>query len=160
MKKPRLYVAYGSNLNKRQMSYRCPGAKVITTGIIENYKLVYRGSRTGAYATIIPYEGESVQVAIWQINKTHEIALDRYEGFPSFYYKKKIFVKAFNGYKFEAMVYIMRDDALPGEPSSYYLNVCAEGYLDMGLDMTKFEESIIYNKEETSDICPYLRSIC
>ena len=153
MKKPRLYVAYGSNLNKRQMSYRCPGAKVITTGIIENHRLVYRGSKTGAYATIIPCEGESVQVAIWQINKTHEIALDRYEGFPSFYYKKMINVKAFNGYNFEAMVYIMRDDAPVGRPSEYYLDVCAEGYLDCGLDMTKFEESIVYNKQELECLC-------
>lgn len=156
-----LYAAYGSNLNKAQMEVRCSGARVLTTGEIKDYRLVYRGSRTGAYATIIPCKGESVPVAIWQINKKHEIALDRYEGFPTFYYKKKISVKAFNGYIFDdVMVYIMFDKALPGEPSNYYLNICAEGYLDMGLDMTKFEQSIAYNKEETADTCPYFRFIC
>ena len=31
----KLYVAYGSNLNKEQMRYRCPTAKFVGTGIIE-----------------------------------------------------------------------------------------------------------------------------
>lgn len=35
----RLYVAYGSNLNIRQMKYRCPGAKLYGTGVIEDYEL-------------------------------------------------------------------------------------------------------------------------
>lgn len=47
-----LYVAYGSNLNIMQMSYRCPGATVAFTGFLLNWKLVYKGSRTGSYATI------------------------------------------------------------------------------------------------------------
>ena len=33
----KLYVAYGSNLNKEQMRYRCPTAKFVGTGIIEGY---------------------------------------------------------------------------------------------------------------------------
>lgn len=33
----RLYVAYGSNLNIRQMKYRCPGAKLYGRGVIEDY---------------------------------------------------------------------------------------------------------------------------
>lgn len=34
----KLYVAYGSNLNKEQMRYRCPAAKFVGTGIIEGYE--------------------------------------------------------------------------------------------------------------------------
>lgn len=48
----KLYVAYGSNLNKEQMSHRCPDAKPVYTGYLENWELIYRGSKTGAYATI------------------------------------------------------------------------------------------------------------
>lgn len=33
----RLYVAYGSNLNIRQMKYRCPTAKLYGVGTIEDY---------------------------------------------------------------------------------------------------------------------------
>ena len=152
-----LYVAYGSNLNKEQMKYRCPSAKFFCTGIIKNYKLVYRGSKTGAYATIIPCKGDYVPVAIWEIDKYCEEALDRYEGYPTFYYKRNVDVKIDGGITLTGvMVYIMFDEAHAGRPSDYYLDICAQGYLDCGLDMVKFEESIMYNRRETNSICPYL----
>ncbi len=51
-----LYVAYGSNLNIRQMKYRCPGAKLYSTGEIENYELQFEGHSDSAFATIAPKE--------------------------------------------------------------------------------------------------------
>lgn len=146
----KFYVAYGSNLHKEQMAWRCPGAKVICKGIIEDYALVYRGSKTGAYATIIPCKGEYVPVAIWEIDRLHEMSLDRYEGFPTFYYKKDIEVALNDGRTISAMVYIMFDEAKPGKPSMSYLETCSQGYLDQNLDMAKFEESIVRNKKETA----------
>ena len=35
----KLYIAYGSNLNLKQMKYRCPTAKLIGKGVVENYPL-------------------------------------------------------------------------------------------------------------------------
>ena len=58
----RLYVAYGSNLNIRQMKYRCPGAKLYGRGVIEDYALQFKGQPHGAFATIAPKEGASVPV--------------------------------------------------------------------------------------------------
>ena len=46
------YIAYGSNLNIRQMRNRCPGAKPVGITMIPNYELLYKGSKTGAYLTI------------------------------------------------------------------------------------------------------------
>lgn len=142
------YIAYGSNLHKEQMAFRCPGARVLYTGIVEDYALVYRGSKTGAYATIIPCEGEHVPVAIWEINEDHETSLDIYEGFPRFYHKEDLEVTLENGRKIIAMAYVMCEYAKPGYPSMRYLETCSQGYLDCGLDMTKFEESIIRNQDE------------
>ena len=79
----RLYVAYGSNLNIRQMKYRCPGAKLYGRGVIEDYALQFKGQPHGAFATIAPKEGASVPVAVWEISEKNEQALDRYEGYPS-----------------------------------------------------------------------------
>ena len=153
------YIAYGSNLHKEQMAWRCPGAKVICTGVIENYKLVYRGSKTGAYATIIPCKGDHVPVAVWEINEEYEKNLDRYEGYPTFYYKKNIKV-LYDGHLYiDGMVYIMFDEAKVGEPSMRYLEICAQGYLDQGLDMTKLEESIVRNKQEIASRSSYLAHI-
>ena len=62
----KLYVAYGSNLNREQMRYRCPTAKFVGTGIIEGYELQFKGALHGACATIAPKEGAAVPVGIWR----------------------------------------------------------------------------------------------
>ena len=41
----RYYIAYGSNLNIDQMSYRCPGAKVVGTSKIPDFELLFKGSK-------------------------------------------------------------------------------------------------------------------
>lgn len=48
----KLYVAYGSNLNLKQMAYRCPSASIYGTGQLTNWELLYRGSATNSHATI------------------------------------------------------------------------------------------------------------
>jgi len=78
--KRRYYIAYGSNLNTRQMQLRCPDAKVVGTSVIEGYELLFKGSKTGSYLTIEPKAGASVPVAIWSVTAEDEKALDRYEG--------------------------------------------------------------------------------
>ena len=87
-----LYVAYGSNLNIKQMSYRCPGATVAFTGFLLNWKLVYKGSWTGSYATIKKCKGAKVPVAVWNISMHNEEVLDLYEGYPRFYKKQNVYV--------------------------------------------------------------------
>ena len=86
----RYYIAYGSNLNIRQMRIRCPHARVIGTAVINDYELLFKGSRTGAYLTIEPKEGGEVPVAVWEVTESDEAALDRYEGYPVFYYTKEM----------------------------------------------------------------------
>ena len=41
----RFYIAYGSNLNLPQMRGRCPGATIVGTAVIENYRLLFKGSK-------------------------------------------------------------------------------------------------------------------
>ena len=150
----KLYIAYGSNLHLEQMAHRCPTATPVCKGIIEDYTLVFRGSKTGAYATIIPKKGDYVPVVVWRIGKLDEMSLDRYEGFPTFYYKKNLRV-LYDGHLYlNAMAYIMFDEAKIGKPSMQYLETCSQGYLDNGLDMVKFEEFIANNEIECSQEAP------
>ena len=53
----KLYVAYGSNLNLKQMAYRCPSASIYGTGQLTNWELLYRGSATNSHATIAKKQG-------------------------------------------------------------------------------------------------------
>ena len=128
----KLYVAYGSNLNKKQMSHRCPDAKPVYTGYLENWELIYRGSKTGAYATIRRKKGKRVPVAIWDIQESDEKSLDLYEGYPRFY----------------SMVYIMFKGAKPGCPSSRYIGTIYQGYRDFDLDCSFLKNSLSKNMEE------------
>ena len=87
-----------------------------------------------------------------------ELALDRYEGYPSFYYKKElqIAVKNLKTGKTtmeNAFVYIMHEDRKLGLPTPYYVETCMEGYETFGFDTEFLEEAIRkseggYDREE------------
>ena len=139
MGKKRYYIAYGSNLNIGQMAVRCPTAKVIGTAVIKDYELLFKGSKTGSYLTIEPREGSKVPVAVWEVTEEDEKELDRYEGYPTFYYKKEMTVDVTGtrggrkGRK-KVFVYIMHEDRPLGIPSQYYVKVCLEGYREFDFD--------------------------
>ena len=38
----RYYIAYGSNLNVKQMKFRCPTARIIGTSVIKDYELLFK----------------------------------------------------------------------------------------------------------------------
>ncbi len=135
----RYYLAYGSNLNIRQMIRRCPNARPVGTAVIENHILYFRGSKTGSYLTIEPKIGSKIPVAVWEVNTADEKALDRYEGFPEFYYKQDFILPVMNFYTKKTemkkcFAYIMSDSRPIGIPTDYYLHTCLEGYEDFGFD--------------------------
>ncbi len=149
----RFYIAYGSNLNVRQMRMRCPGARITGTSEIEDYRLLFKGSKTGSYLTIEPEAGASVPVAVWEVTEQDEMALNHYEGFPDFYYKKELAlpVKGIKSGKVRrrtAFVYIMHEERPFGVPSRGYMATCAEGYRDFGFDVNTLLEAYSFSEEK------------
>ena len=149
----RYYLAYGSNLNVRQMMIRCPSARMIGTATIEDYRLMFKGSKTGSYLTIEPEEGCSVPVGVWEVSEADELALDRYEGFPTFYYKKELElpitdIRTGKVRRRKAFVYIMHEDRLLGVPSNMYMRICMEGYMDFGFNYDTLWEAYEYSRQE------------
>jgi len=137
------YLAYGSNLNKNQMRYRCPDAKAVGVASLVGWRLLFKGSLTGAYLTIEEHPRASVPVAIWEVRKEDEIRLDRYEGYPTFYYKKEMDVMMKStGKTVHAFVYIMHEDRKPGCPTESYIDTCAVGYRDFGFDIMKLGKAL------------------
>ena len=151
----RYYIAYGSNLNIGQMRMRCPGARIIGTSVVEGYRLLFKGSKTGSYLTIEPQEGASVPVAAWAVTEEDEAALDRYEGFPTFYYKKEMELplKGIRTGKVrmrKVFVYIMHEDRPLGIPSEFYMKTCRQGYRSFGFDEAFLEQAYADSREEFS----------
>ncbi len=153
----RFYIAYGSNLNVRQMRMRCPGARITGTSEIKDYRLLFKGSKTGSYLTIEPEAGASVPVAVWEVTEQDEMALNHYEGFPDFYYKKELAlpVKGIKSGKVRrrtAFVYIMHEERPFGVPSSGYMGTCAEGYRDFGFDVNTLLEAYSFSQEKARNL--------
>lgn len=135
----RYYIAYGSNLNIRQMRMRCPSARLIGTSTLEDYELLFKGSKTGAYLTVEKKDGSSVPVGVWEVSTEDEKALDRYEGYPNFYYKKELTlpitgIKTGKIRNRRVFVYIMHEERAIGVPSVFYMQTCMEGYDNFGFD--------------------------
>ena len=152
----RYYIAYGSNLNIPQMRMRCPGARIIGTSVIEDYQLLFKGSKTGSYLTIEPMEGSEVPVVIWEVTETDEKALDRYEGYPNFYYKKEMTldIKGIRTGKVrrrDAFVYIMHEERELGIPSWYYVNTCLDRYRAFGFDEKYLFDAIRISRRDTHE---------
>lgn len=140
------YLAYGSNLNVGQMRYRCPSATVYGTANLAGYELLYKGSRTGSYLTIEEKPGGIVPVAVWRVTKADEAALDRYEGYPAFYYKKDVIVRV--GRRIiTAFVYIMHEERPLGIPTAYYVNTCTIGYKTFGFNTKYLDEALRKSRE-------------
>lgn len=143
----KLYIAYGSNLNLAQMAARCPSASVYAKGVLNNWKLVFRGTKTNSHATIERKTGSTVPVLVWEIQPKDEYMLDIYEGYPRYYFKKNIMVDI-EGRKKKAMVYIMNKRQLPGKPSVNYIETIRQGYADNDMDISIFEKSLEVNSIE------------
>lgn len=145
----RYYLAYGSNLNRGQMRFRCPDAYPVGTCRLNNHKLVFRRG----VLTIEPEQGSFVPVAVWAISRNDEKSLDRYEGFPRLYYKQE-FPLVLSGESMgkvteiitDSMAYIMADGHPIQEPSNSYLQTCLRGYQDFHLDPAPLMKALAESK--------------
>ncbi len=145
--KKRYYIAYGSNLNIRQMAVGCPGARAIGTSEVKDYELLFKGSKTGSYLTIEPRAGASVPVAVWEVTERDEMALDHFEGCPNFYYKAEMVLpiknlKTGKVRRRRVFAYIMHEDRSLGLPSASYVAVCREGYDAFGFGQRYLTDAI------------------
>ena len=141
------YLAYGSNLNREQMAYRCPDVKPVGTAEISGYRLTFRGSPASAVATIEPSPGHSVPVLLWEISPEDEQNLDVYEGWPRFY-EKQDFPVEIGGEEVNAMAYVMTPGHELGMPSAAYLNTIMEGYRQAGFEFDPLMEALEYSETQ------------
>ena len=128
------YIAYGSNMNKVQMGYRCQNATPVGKGILKGYTLAFRGS---GVATILQDSQGEVPIVLWKITDECERALDIYEGFPRLYIKKDLMVTV-KGKEYLGMVYVMNKPYEKRElaelPSKRYFDIISQGYEDFGIN--------------------------
>lgn len=128
------YLAYGANMSVDMMAKRCPKAKLLGTGILNGYRLMFKGIAPNSYGTIEPWEGFCVPFVLWELTPADEKRLDRYEGYPRVYQKHTVEIEI-GGDKFSAMYYAKPDTERVAPPSEHYVDVLWQAYERFSFDL-------------------------
>lgn len=125
------------------MRRRCPGARPIGRGMLGGYRLSFRGRDGNCHATIDHHAAGTVPVLLWNITRADEAALDRYEGFPSYYRKEPVEVCFGDGDRFTTRgdAYVMNGGEI-GRPSASYYEGILQAYRDAGIDERPLEDAL------------------
>ena len=129
--------AYGSNINLEQMQRRCPGAIPVGPAVLSGWKLSFAGKSRiwgGAVATVKRKSGVCTAGVVYRVTPADLDRLDRFEGYPFVYNRRKLKVKILGNTWVKAFVYI-HQDKLQGCPTLAYLKTIARGYERYGLDL-------------------------
>ena len=143
------YLAYGSNLSIERMRGRCPDAVVVGRTQIPGYRLLFKKSQSGFYATIEQDANCAVPVLVYMISDYDEALLDRCEGYPRHYYKRyfQLPIHTLDGRRSrgkirKCMAYVLHEDRLLGKPAMEYFDLLHEGYEKWGFDASILEKAL------------------
>lgn len=146
------YVAYGSNMNLEQMKYRCPNSKVLGTGIMRGWKLVFN---VHADVRETGNNDDCVPVVIWNVPKSDCAKLDIYEGYPNYYIRKMVDVEGDDGSIIRARVYVMNGLTGIYPPTEGYFNTCVDGCIDNGINFQYMIDAAYYSFENMTSYNQY-----
>lgn len=130
------YLAYGMNTNLEQMAHRCPKAVSLGAAVLPDFRFEFK-----QFATVVPDTGNFTLGVVWEITDDCEQALDRLEGFPTFYDKRLVTVLV-DGVTHTVMTYLMYSDQLLSLPSNSYYDMVAQGYIDHGISTDQLENAV------------------
>ena len=131
-----LYAAYGQLLNKSMRESVCPSMRLVATGRINGYRLVFK-----IHEDIEPDDCSSVPVLVFEVDDDDVRSLDRLYKRGEYYDVALVNVSVaayINGYinNVSAFTYIM----LPKyeshhRPDDWYLDIIRGGYEESGFDV-------------------------
>ena len=134
------YLAYGSNLLPERIYGRCPDAVYAGKVTLKGWRMLFKKSQSGCYATIEQDANREVPCIAFKISEYDEAMLDKYEGYPKHYYKRKFSQKIlFNSGKRskepkKCIAYILHEERSLGAPPKEYMGILMEGYGHWGFD--------------------------
>lgn len=106
MFKEDLYLSYGSNCYGARMLARCPGARLFSTAVLPDYRLVER-----LYADIEEAPGNAVYGVLWRITDEDRHRLDRCEGVAKGIYTRSTFCVQCGQRFYRVFTYMMTPEA-------------------------------------------------
>lgn len=140
---PKIYFAYGSNLNLEDMKVRCPTARLLGAGRAERHELMFRGHTPGAsFLTVVPSPDHFVPIAAFEVYEEDIRALDDYENVQDNIYRTETMTFSIEGHgEVEGFWYVMNGgEKLP--PTQRYWDTVVQGYKDFHFDVKLLEEAL------------------
>lgn len=131
------YYAYGSNLNLKQMTTRCPSAQVISIAKLNDYVVIFPRKHRNWPAGVASVEAKvasMVEGVIYSISDADLLALDEAENLSANEYFREEMVFNVDGKTQKAWVYIANEmpDA-PYLPDQTYMTRIIDGAKEHGL---------------------------
>lgn len=140
-----LYFAFGSNLDREQMQRRCPSSKLVAAATLPNHAIGFTGFSGywgGAVATVSERRGSETEGLLYELTDDDLRSLDGYEGHPNVYRRQRKYVRAANGKRVLAYVYV-RPLTEPDYPSVDYLKVIARAYMRHGFNIVQLKRAAL-----------------
>ena len=125
-------MSYGSNCYGARMLARCPGARLFSTAVLRDFRLVER-----LYADIEEAPGNAVYGVLWRITDEDRDRLDRCEGVAKGIYTRDTFCVQCGQRFYRVFTYVMTPEARrqrDGIPyPEEYRRICSAGARQHGL---------------------------
>jgi Gamma-glutamyl cyclotransferase, AIG2-like len=116
-----LYFAYGSNMQRRAMKARCPGAVAIGPAWLDNYRFFIG---IDGWGSVKPARGHKVYGIVWRLTPRDIAALHAYELLHKGLYDVRHLPARLGARRVSAMIYLLRRRA-PGKPKPGYVEMIA-----------------------------------
>ncbi|MCD6194956.1 gamma-glutamylcyclotransferase [bacterium] len=128
------YFAYGSNMNpcrmkkERRIDFSRQEHATLRGWKLKFNKIAFRSPEEG-YANIEKDEGSNVEGVLYTIKDADTKKLDRYEGYPDHYDRRKVKVELDSGEEVKAVTYIAKPNKVEDglKPSKSYLDHLLKG---------------------------------
>ena len=122
------YFAYGSNMNWEQMKRRCPSARFVGVGCLNDHRLaITRKSRRRLCGTadVIEERGSEVWGIVYDIDDAEILILDDFED--GYRRESMTILLAQDGTEDPAWIYIAEKEPCPPPPSAHYKRLMLDG---------------------------------
>ena len=98
-----LHFAYGSNMGRKGMEARCPGAEAVGLGILEDYRFIIM---TDGYASVEPARGHDVHGVVWRLTPRDLSSLNAYESVQAGLYRRVMMPVLIDRVRLNTLVYL------------------------------------------------------
>jgi hypothetical protein len=124
-----LHFAYASNMDRAAMRRRCPGARLVGSAALRDYRFIITED---GYASVAVARGREVHGLLWRLTPRDLVALNAYENIDRGLYRAASLPVQAGSRVVRALVYVGRSSVF-GRPRLGYMELVVAAARDAGL---------------------------